>query len=166
MTGDLNLGDLGVVAGRIRPVSPIESALGVLRVLNMVGQLVQANLLGNALTAQRILGAGLVAKDVVHFFQGKSLEFRQKEHGIKQAHHTETHEDEVRLVANVVEHNRGGLCYSEVNDPVCRRGNRHALRAHVEREDFGGNLPMSAFFFSYSSYVCELLTTQANGPHV
>jgi hypothetical protein len=115
--------------------------LGGLLVLDLVGNLVEADLLGDALSALPVLGTGLVVEDGVDLLEGQTLELGKEEDGVEEADDAEAHEDDVRLVTDVGEHDGGDLGDCEVHDPVDGRRDGHSLGAHIEGEDLGGDDP-------------------------
>lgn len=87
----------------------------LLLVLNLLGNLVQTDLGSNTLSSCSVLGTGLVVEDPVDLFERETLKFWKDEDGIQEANDTEAHEDDVGLVANVIDHVRGDHSDSEVH---------------------------------------------------
>lgn len=83
--------------------------LVALFVLDVLGDLVETNLLGNSLSSSSVLGTRLVLEDGVDLLEGETLELGQDDSGVDETADTEAHEDNVGLVANVGDHDWGDL---------------------------------------------------------
>lgn len=115
----------------------------ILSMLDILGDLVQAYLLGNPLTTLQVLLSRGVFEDLssastlqtkthlVNLLQGEALELREDEDGVQETNEAEAHEYNVCLPADVVDHHWRDHCDGEVHDPVSGRGYRHALCPHV-----------------------------------
>lgn len=88
----------------------------VLGVLDVGGDLVQADLLGDTLATGEVFGTGGVFEDLssalclyvfaykVDLLQGETLELGKDEDRVQETDDTEAHEDDVCLVADVLDH--------------------------------------------------------------
>lgn len=83
--------------------------LVALFVLDVLGDLVETDLLGDSLSSSSVLGTRLVLEDGVDLLEGETLELGQDDSGVDETADTEAHEDDVRLVANVGDHDWGDL---------------------------------------------------------
>lgn len=79
-----------------------------------------------------------LAKQLVHVLQTDALGFGPEEQNHGKTHQVDGHQDPVRVVAHVVEHDRPRLVNPQRRHLLCGLGDVHAFVPHLRGEDLAG----------------------------
>jgi hypothetical protein len=92
----------------------VDRLLPTLLVLDIGSELVQTNLLSNTFSPLSVLCSAVILENGIDLLERKTLELGEDEPSIQESSNAEAHEDDVSLVSDVVEHDRGDLGNGEV----------------------------------------------------